>query len=66
MKKPTHNQMTKRPSLWYNEYLNSLKIVYPNIIKQDHWHDKGVDGYWTDWTNSTSVIRSHYDFLGWL
>lgn len=67
--KPTHNQMMKRPSLWYNEFLDCLKIVYPDIYTQDTWENFGHiegKGFWTDWANSTSVIRAHYEFLGWL
>lgn len=65
MKKPTHEQMMKRPSLWYCEWLDMLKIVYPDIYTQETFD--GLNSDWTDCvSNSTTVIRSHYDFLGWL
>lgn len=52
----------QRTSLWYNEFLDCLKIVYPDIYTQDTWeHDR-----FTNSVNSTSVIRAHYVFLGWL
>lgn len=62
--KPTHEDMMKRPTLWYSEFLDCLKIVYPDIYTQETWDE--FKSKWTNETNSTSVIRSHYDFLGWL
>ncbi len=62
MKKPTHIQMMQKPSIWYNEFLDCLKIVHPDIITQDTWEN----GEWSKSVNSTGVIRSHFEFLGWL
>lgn len=62
MTKPTHHQMIQRTSLWYNEFLDCLKIVYQDIYTQDTWERDRF----TNSVNSTSVIRAHYIFLGWL
>ena len=64
MKKPTHEQMMKRPSLWYCDWLDCMKIVYPDITTQENYGNCGE--HWTHEINSTGVIRTHYYFLGWL
>lgn len=59
--------MTKgRPSLWYCEWLDCLKIIYPDIYTQATYERKDGNWIWTNSVNSTSVIRAHYEFLGWL